>query len=179
MLRAPVTAADHILGPRDATLMLIEYGDYECPYCGRAFEVMAKLRREFGEDLGFVFRNFPLQAVHPSAMKAARAAESAGLQGKFWEMHEQLFTHQDDLDDESLLTLAAKINLELEPFVRDLSGARVVRHIRGDIEGGERSGVDGTPAFFINGLRYEGVWEFEPFRDYLRGMLREGMERAA
>jgi protein-disulfide isomerase len=130
---------DHIRGPKKAPVTLLEYGDFECPYCGQAYPVVEAVRQHMGKDLRFVYRHFPLVNAHPHAEAAAEAAEAAGAQHKFWEMHDMLFEHQDALED------------------RDLLGPRV----REDFMSGVRSGVNGTPSFFINGLRYDGPRDVE------------------
>ena len=155
-LALPVNEEDHFAGNRDAPVVLVEYGDYECPYCGQAFLVVQALRRQLGDALGFVFRNFPLIEAHPHALVAAAAAEAAALQDRFWSMHDTLFTRQDALDPESLLLYARALDLDLERFVADASSDGVARRIERDIESGVASGVPGTPTFFVNGHRHTG-----------------------
>jgi diadenylate cyclase len=152
---------DHTLGRATAPVTLVKYGDYECPYCGRMHPVVKELRERLGDRLRFVFRHFPLDSVHPNARRAAEAAEAAAVQGRFWEMHDLLYENQDDLDDEALRRYAAEIGLDLERFQDDLEERRHASHVREDRLGGERSGVDGTPAFFVNGVRYEGSLDLE------------------
>src|SRR5689334_3482382 len=119
-LRVPVTDADHVQGPKDAPLELVEYGDYECPYCGQAHYIVKQLQQALQDELRFVFRNFPLSQIHPDAVSAARAAEAAALQGKFWEMQDILYENQDNLDSESVLQYAAELDLDLSKFVTDM-----------------------------------------------------------
>lgn len=157
-LRVPVSKADHAQGPADAPLVLVEYGDYECPFCGQAYYVVQRTQRAFGNDLRFVFRNFPLTQIHPHAMNAARAAEAAALQDRFWEMHDTLYENQENLDDESLLAYATSLELDLQRFADDMFSQQVEERILYDLEGGARSGVNGTPTFFINGFRFDGDW---------------------
>ena len=116
-LRVPVSNADHSQGPKNAPLVLVEYGDYECPHCGRAYPIVKQVQQTLGNELLFVFRNFPLAEIHPHAMNAARAAEAAGRQGRFWEMHDLLFENQDRLDDQSLQAYASSLELDLDKFV--------------------------------------------------------------
>ncbi|MHA3770229.1 DsbA family protein [Verrucomicrobiota bacterium sgz303538] len=156
MLAVPVSERDHIQGPFDTPLTLLEYGDYECPFCGEAYPVVKAIQEALGGELRFVFRNFPLTNMHPHAEHAAEAAEAAGEQGSFWEMHDMLYENQDALDDESLAQYAAALGLDAHRLIREvLAGAHVPR-IREDFMSGVRSGVNGTPTFFMNGVRYDG-----------------------
>ncbi|WRL67237.1 DsbA family protein [Blastococcus brunescens] len=147
---------DHVRGPVDAPLTLVEYGDMECPFCGRATGVVSELRNRFGDDLRYVFRHLPLLEVHPHAQLAAEAVEAAGAQGRFWEMHDKLFAHQDALEAPDLLDHASALGLDLERFARELGDGTHAQHIRDDVAGGEASGVEGTPTFFVNGVRHTG-----------------------
>jgi protein-disulfide isomerase len=155
-LALPVNDEDHFAGNPDAPVVLVEYGDYECSFCGQAYPIVQLLRRQFGDALAFVFRNFPLTQAHPHALLAAEAAETAGLQGRFWPMHDTLFTHQDALDPESLLLYARALDLDLERFVADANSEDVARRIERDIASGVASGVPGTPTFFVNDRRHTG-----------------------
>jgi len=155
-LAIPVGETDHAQGPADAPLTLVEYGDYECPYCGKAYPVVKEIQKRMGDRLRFVFRNFPLNTIHEHAGVAAQAAEAAAAQGKFWEMHDILYEHQDDLADRDLREYALKVGLEIYRFDADLSGEKYAKRVRDDFRGGVRSGVNGTPTFFINGVRYNG-----------------------
>jgi NhaA family Na+:H+ antiporter len=150
---------DHLRGSLDAPVTLVEYGDYQCPFCGAAHPQVETVRAAMGDDLAFVFRHFPLAEVHPFAEPAAEAAEAAGAQGRFWEMHDQLFTHQQALSPEYLLLYATTIGLDVDRFATELANRvhapRVVEHV----ESGVASGVQGTPTFFINGLHYPGSYE--------------------
>ncbi|MDN5940955.1 MAG: DsbA family protein [Nitrospira sp.] len=156
-LTVPVGERDHIQGPTEAPVTLVEYGDYECSYCGQAYFVVKELQRLLGNRLRFVFRNFPLTTVHPYAQRAAEAAEAAGAQGKFWEMHDHLFEHQQELDDKHQKKYAAQLGLDLSRFNRDMSEHRYAARIREDLLSGVRCGVNGTPTFCINGVRYDGA----------------------
>jgi protein-disulfide isomerase len=158
-LTPPVSESDHTLGPEDAPVTLVEYGDFECGHCGSAHEVITSLLDQRQGDIRFVFRNFPLTQSHPHAQQAAEAAEAAGAQGKFWEMHDQLYEHQDALDTDSLASHAAAIGLDVERFKRDLSDHTYAEKVRTDFMSGVRSGVNGTPTFFINGQRHDGPWD--------------------
>lgn len=160
-LALPISDKDHAQGSADAPITLVEYGDYECPDCLNAQPIVAQLRRHFGDRLRFVFRHFPQSSVHPRASAAALAAEAAGMQERFWDMHEALFRHQKELIDLDLTHLALRIGLEVYQFQRDSESEISVRRIRSDYDGGVQSGVRGTPTFFINGRRYTGPAEVE------------------
>jgi protein-disulfide isomerase len=155
-LSPSVSAKDHMRGPMTAPVVLVEYGDYQCPFCAEFHDTMKMLLRAMGDNLCFVFRNFPLAEAHPYAEHAAEAAEEAGEMGKFWPMHDLLYENQQALDDASLLTYAKHLGLEQVKFKAALSGKHSAR-IREDFMGGVRSGVNGTPALFINGQRYDGM----------------------
>jgi protein-disulfide isomerase len=174
-LHVPVSdQRDHVLGPADAPVTLVEYGDYECPYCGRAYPIVKRLREEMGGRMRFVFRNFPLNTIHEHAGVAAQAAEAAAAQGKFWEMHNLLFEHQDDLAEADLRGYALRLGLEIYRFDADLSSEVFARRVREDFRGGIRSGVNGTPTFFINAARYNGSLEFDELREAVEQAAREG-----
>ena len=161
MLTPPVTARDHIQGPAKAGIVLVEYGDYECPYCGEAYPIVKELQRRLAGQLRFSFRNFPLANAHPHAEHAAEAAEAAGAQGLFWEMHDVLYENQQALEDENLLEYASALGLDLPRFTRDLSEHVYAPKVREDFRSGVRSGVNGTPSFFINGVRYNGPYDLQ------------------
>ncbi|MCL7455361.1 MAG: DsbA family protein, partial [Anaerolineae bacterium] len=150
----PVGARDHVLGPDDAPVTLVEYGDYECPHCRQAGPVIRALRERFGDRLRYVYRHFPIQPSHPHAQLAAEAAEAAGAQGKFWEMHDLLFEYQGALDQAHLVQYAADLGLDVRRFERDLVDRTHRERVRQDFQSGVRSGASGTPTFYLNGLRY-------------------------
>jgi len=152
----PVTDRDHLRGAARAVVTLVEYGDYQCPFCGQAFPVLRDIEARFQRDLAFVFRNFPLTEVHPFALGAALAAEAASVQGRFWAMHDQLFEHQDALEPDMLIAYATELGLDLDRFTTDLAGQRYLSRIRDDFVGGVHGGVNGTPTLFIDGERYDG-----------------------
>ncbi|HEV7663026.1 MAG TPA: thioredoxin domain-containing protein [Chloroflexota bacterium] len=160
-LTPPIGDRDHVVGPVSAPVTVVEYGDYECPYCGMAHPIVKELRRRMGNQIRFAFRHFPLSRVHPHAERAAEAAEAAGAQGppRFWQMHDMLYEHQDALEDEDLLVYAAEIGLDMDRFVADLESGRHARKVREDFISGVRSGVNGTPTFFINGRRHQGSYD--------------------
>jgi protein-disulfide isomerase len=159
-LSVPVSERDHIRGRVDAPLTLLEYGDYECDYCGRAYAVVRAVREHFGERLRFAFRNFPHSSIHPHASVAAQAAETAAAQGKFWEMHDLLYNHQTELAAADLTHYALQIGLELYHFESDMGAETFATRVAADHQGGVESGVRRTPTFFINDLLYEGPAEF-------------------
>lgn len=166
-----VHSNDHIYGNENAALELVEYGDYECPYCGRAYPIIKSIQQELGEDLKFVFRSFPLPKIHPHAISAAIATEAAGLQDKFWEMHDIVFENQKALDAENIFLLAQAIGLDLEQFKNDIQQKELADRVEQSFESGLRSGVNRTPSFFINGKKYEGSWEENKFLQYLKDQL--------
>jgi protein-disulfide isomerase len=161
-LSVPVsTERDHIQGPPDAAVTLVEYGDYECPYCGAAYPIIKEVKARMGDGLRFVFRNFPISTSHPHAEQAAEAAEAAGAQGRFWEMHDLLFENQKRLGDEDLRAYAESIGLDLERFDKELTEHAHAARVREDFMSGVRSGVNGTPTFFINGARHDDAYDVE------------------
>jgi protein-disulfide isomerase len=160
-LRPEVTAADHSQGRDDAPILLVEYGDYQCPYCGAAHPVVRSLQQHFGDRLRFVFRNFPLTEVHPDALHAAEAAESVSVASgadAFWEMHHTLFLHQRALDDAHLGAYAESVGANANHVLADLASGTLEEKVHADFLSGVHSGVNGTPTFFINGVRFEGDW---------------------
>ena len=173
----PVAGRDHVQGPIDAPMSLLEYGDYQCPYCGEAYPIIKAVQERLGDKLCFAFRNFPLVNSHPYAEHAAEAAEAAAAQGKFWQMHDLLFENQDALDDESLAEYAATLRLDARRLIAEvLAGAHAAR-IRDDLRSGDRGGVNGTPAFFVNGLRYEGEPDVDALVAALTGRSSFRMRR--
>ena len=155
-LTLPVVKRDHIQGPIDAPIALVEYGDYECPYCGQAYPIIKAIQERLGDRLCFAFRNFPLTNSHPHAQHAAEAAEAAGAQGKFWEMHDLLFENQEALDDENLGEYAATLGLDASRLIDEVFTGVHSARVREDFRSGARGGVNGTPTLFINGVRHEG-----------------------
>jgi protein-disulfide isomerase len=166
-LQPPVSDADHRAGPEEAPLTLVEYGDYECPHCGRAYPIVQEVQRRMGSRLRFVFRNFPLAEAHPHAEHAAEAAEAAAAQGKFWEMHDAIFEHQAALEDADLVHYAKALALDAGRVKHELTTHVHAPRVREDFSSGLRSGVNGTPTFFINGTRYDGSWDLETLLEAL------------
>ena len=170
-LKIPVSASDHIQGDAQAAITLVEYGDYECPHCGAAYPIVKRVQTHFGKRLRFVFRNFPLVQTHPNAQSAAEAAEFAAAHGKFWEMHDAIFENQRELSTDFLLRLAEKLGLDGRVLANSLKKEEFGEKVRADFLGGVRSGVNGTPTFFINNHRHDGPFDY--------GDLVEAIERAA
>jgi protein-disulfide isomerase len=165
---------DHVQGPADAPVTLLEYGDYQCPYCGAAHPIVKALQRHLGDNLRFAFRHFPLATIHEYAEGAAEAAEAAGAQGKFWQMHDTLFENQPVLDLESLVGYAEELGLDVERFATELENHVHAPRVREDFISGIRSGVNGTPTFFINGVRHEGSFDFETMLEAIQAR-RQGL----
>jgi len=159
---------DHIRGPEeDALVTLVEYGDFECPYCGQAEPAVRELIKEYGE-LRFVFRHLPLTDVHPHAQLAAEAAEAAGEQGKFWEMHDMLLDHQDALNVPDLLRYARELGLDVGNFAADLRRHAGAGHIAEDVDSADLATVSGTPTFFVNGIRHYGAYDLATLKEAVR-----------
>lgn len=167
-----ITRRDHVLGPPDAPVTLLEYGDYQCPYCGAAHPIVKALQRQLADSLRFAFRHFPLTTVHEYAEGAAEAAEAAGAQGKFWEMHDTLFENQPALDFESLVGYAEELGLDVERFATELENQVYAARVKEDFISGVRSGVNGTPTFFINGVRHEGSFDYETMLEAIQARMR-------
>ena len=170
-LTRPVSDDDHQQGPANAPVTLVEYGDYECPYCGEAHPIVQAIQREMGNRIRFVFRNFPLTQVHPHAQVAAEAAEAAGAQEAFWPYHDRLFEHQRDLSTHALIGHARDLRLSLDRFERALEQHAFEERVRADFMSGVRSGVNGTPTFFVNGIRHDDSYEYD--------VLLKAVERAS
>jgi protein-disulfide isomerase len=161
MLKAPVTQEDHIQGDENAPLTLVEYGDYECPYCGLAYPIVKRIQKHFGKHLRFVFRNFPLVESHPHAGMAALTAEFAATHNKFWEMHDLLYENQNALTIPDLLNYAKLLDLSAADLQIAIENETFADKIKADFLGGVRSGVNGTPSFYINGNRHNGSFGYE------------------
>ena len=159
-LTPPVNKNDHILGPGDGSLELVEYGDYQCPHCGAAHPVVKQIQHAFGKELTFVFRHFPLSNVHEYALPAAITAEAAARQNKFWQMHDTIFENQALLNDHAFIEFAQAIGLNISKFKMDVLDETLAEKVESHFESGVRSGVNGTPSFFINGHKYNGSYDF-------------------
>jgi protein-disulfide isomerase len=170
-LKVPVNDQDHVQGPEHASATLVEYGDFECPYCGLAYPIVKQVQKHFGERLRFVFRNFPLAEAHPHAVAAAETAEFAGANGRYWPMHDLLFENQRRFSPKFFLSLAQELKLSRETLREALDQGVYAGRVSEDFNSGVRSGVNGTPTFFINGRRHDAPYDFE--------VLVAAIERAA
>ncbi len=170
-LTPAVNLADHVFGDSSALIELVEYGDYECPYCGRAYPIVKNIQQQLGSDMRFAFRNFPLRKIHPNAFSAAVATEAAALQHKFWEMHDIVFENQKNLRIENILRLATAIDIDPERLNTDMQQKGLIEKVEKDFESGIRSGVNRTPTFFINGEKFAGDWENGELLQFLKGLV--------
>jgi len=158
-LRPPVNDKDHVAGSDLASIELVEYGDYQCPHCGAAYPVIKNIQSKMGNEIRFIFRNFPLSDAHPFAFAAAVATEAAAIQNKFWQMHDIIFENQHLLSEAGLLRMAANAGLDVEQFSNDIERQELLLKVEQDFESGIHSGVNGTPSFFINGIKFNGSTE--------------------
>lgn len=158
-LTPPVNKDDHAQGSPDAPVTLVEYGDFQCPHCGAAHPILKQLQQMHGKNMRLIFRHFPLSNSHPMAIPAAMAAEAAARQGKFWEMHDMIFEHQDQLSPEAFIKFAGKLKLDIKTFEADSEDVSLAEKVDASFESGVRSGVNGTPSFFINGAKYNGGYD--------------------
>jgi protein-disulfide isomerase len=158
-LLVPVSDDDHVQGPAAASLTLVEYGDYECPDCGRLFGIIRDLQHALGERLRIVYRHYPLSGIHPNAQQAAEAAQAAGAQGQFWEMHDLLFRNQNALQRNHLLAYAQSLALDVDRFRAELKKQVYRERVREDFRRGVENGVYGTPGLFLNEVRHAGAWD--------------------
>ncbi len=170
-LKVPVGPDDHAQGPADAPVTLLEYGDYECSHCGHAYPIVKALQRKFGNQLRFVFRNFPLREIHPNAEVAAETAEFAATRGKFWDMHDLIFENQNSLSEQMLEELAHGLTLDRQALRDALRSGTFAERVQGDFSSGVRNGVNGTPTFFINSQRHDGDFELETLLQAIQKMI--------
>ena len=171
-LAAPVGAADHVLGPSQAPVTVVEYGDFECPNCKQAAPAVKIMLARFAGRVRFVYRHFPLEGVHPHALQAALAAEAAGAQGKFWAMHDLLFENQRQLELPQLRRCAQQLDLDMARYDAGIVDERHLQRVRAHIESGERSGVRGTPGFFVNGAVQDVSFGMEHLLEGVAAALR-------
>ena len=171
ILKIPVHTEDHIQGNRSAAITVVKYGDYQCPYCQLAFFVVKQLQEHFGPQMRFVFRNFPLKESHPLAQMAAETAEFAGALGYFWEMHDLIYENQAELSPALFIQLAESLGLSGSDLKISLEKQVFAPKIQSDFIGGVRSGVNGTPTFFINEERYNGPFQFEPMASAIESIF--------
>ncbi|MCC6705503.1 MAG: thioredoxin domain-containing protein [Thermomicrobiales bacterium] len=170
-LAVPVDEHDHVIGPIDAPVTLVEYGDYQCSDCKAAMAIMRDVQRALGDHVRIVFRHFPLQRTHPYALGAAVAAEAAADQGRFWEYHDRLFQRQPELDRPDLIAYAIAIGLDHRAFEAALDDPALADRVTADFRGGVRSDVNGTPTLYINGARYDGLLTFEGIVGAIEGAM--------
>jgi protein-disulfide isomerase len=159
-LKPPVDARDHMRGDPKSAIILVEYGDFQCPHCGAAYPIVKQIEKKYSKDLAFVFRQFPLSESHPFAVAAAVASEAAAIQGRFWEMHALLFEYQSRLSAATILHHAKTLELDMVRFEKDIQDPALFKKVDASFESGILSGVNGTPSFFINGIKYNGSYDF-------------------
>jgi protein-disulfide isomerase len=167
-LAKPLDQTDHVLGPEDAPVTLVEYGDFQCPHCRAAHFYLKNVLATMGDDVRFVFRHMPLTQVHPMAQPAAEAAEAAGAQGKFWPMHDSIYENQDLLSPALLTRLGQRLGLDMQRFIDDVQSHHFLPKVKEDFMSAVRSGAAGTPSFFINGEPYAGSFDDESLIEALR-----------
>jgi protein-disulfide isomerase len=172
-LKIPIGPDDHIQGDESAVCSLVEYGDYECPHCGAAYPIVKRLQKHFGNRLRFVYRNFPLSQIHSHAESAAETAEFAGSKGKFWEMHDLLFENQEQLGSGLYAELCKTLGLAASELQEALATRKYQAHVRSDFTGGVRSGVNGTPTFFIDGERYDDSFDYPTLMGAINAAISE------
>jgi protein-disulfide isomerase len=170
-LSVAVSARDHIEGDAEAPCILVEYGDYQCPSCGAAYPIVKRVQKHFGKRVAFVFRNFPLAQLHPYAEAAAETAEFAAEQAKFWPMHDLLYENQEQLDKDLFVELATQLDLSSEKLLSALREKRFESRVKTDFSSGVRSGVNGTPTFFINGQRHDGSYDYDSLVEAINEVL--------
>jgi protein-disulfide isomerase len=170
-LRPSFSDKDHFQGDIHASLELMEYGDYQCPHCGRAYPIIKQIQSQLGKELKFVFRNFPLSESHPQAFEAAVAAEAAGLQNAYWKMHDYLFEYQSRLPLSPFEAFAEALGLDSRRLIHDMQDPTLSAKVDADFDSGLHSGVNGTPTFFINGKRYDDSWDEDSLLAHLQQML--------
>src|SRR5579883_106886 len=161
LLKVPVSNKDHIQGNNNARITLVEYGDFQCPYCGQAYPIIKRVQEHFGSQLRFVFLNFPLTEIHQFAEMAAETAEFAAKHNRFWEMHDLLFENQANLGQDLLVELTQKLQLPVPDLMNSLQSSTFEEKIKQDFLGGVRSGVNGTPAFYINNVRFDESYDYD------------------
>ena len=175
ILKPPVNKQDHIQGPPDALVTLVEYGDFQCPHCGAAHPIIQKIQKSFGKKMRFVFRHFPLSNSHEYAFTAAVAAEAASKQNKFWEMHDMLFERQAEFSENAFVVFGNDLGLNLHQFKKDLTDETLSERVQMDFESGMRSGVNGTPSFYINEHKYNGSYDFDSMHQEIAEKIQKSL----
>ena len=172
---------DHVRGGEraDDVVTVLVYGDFLCPYCRRLRQVMARLRQALGDRLAYVFRHYPNETAHPGATFMARAAEAAGKQNRFWEMHDHFYGQEKVAGEKEALEFAKSLGLDMERFRRDMDADEVHRHVEDDLANGKRNGVTGTPTLFVDGIRYDGAWDFYSLLEALKRPIAVKVQRSA
>jgi protein-disulfide isomerase len=160
-LKPPVNEKDHIKGTLHAPVILVEYGDFQCPHCGAAHPILKEIEKIYKDRLAFIFRHFPLAEYHPYAQMAAVASEAAANQGKFWQMHDLIFENQESLSPQTLLILAKGLKLDMNTFEKDIKDPKLFEKVEANFESGVISGVNGTPSFYINSMKFNGSYDFQ------------------
>src|SRR5882672_8123701 len=181
-LQRPIDRArDHVRGGGAAqgVVSVVMYGDYLCPYCRRLRTILSRLRQALGDRLAYAFRHFPNERAHPGAELISRAAEAAGLQGRFWEMHDLLYEKEPPLAEKDVIGFAASLKLDMERFRRDLEADATRQRVADDLVEGKRNGVSATPTFFVDGIRYDGAWDFYSMLETLERPIAERVQRSA
>ena len=172
-LKPPVSSQDHIEGNPRSPVVLVEYGDFQCPHCGAAYPIVKRIQKKFKSQLAFVFRHFPLTEAHPYAQIAAVAAEAAANQGQFWEMHDLIYENQESLSLETLVLLAQSLKLDMKIFQKDMKNPGLLEKVEADFESGVVSGVNGTPSFYINGLKFNGSYDYETLSEAIEYVISQ------
>jgi protein-disulfide isomerase len=170
-LKPPVSEQDHVKGDIHAPVVLVEYGDFQCPHCGAAFPIVNHIEETYKKKLAFVFRHFPLAESHPYAQAAAVASEAAANQGKFWQMHSLIYKNQNELGLEMLLALAQSLKLDMKIFQQDFKDPKLFKKVEDNFESGIVSGVNGTPSFYINGTKYNGAYDYESLSEAIGSFI--------
>lgn len=175
-LKTPPSIHDHKMGPLNAKVVIVEYGDFECPHCGVFYQVIEQLLSEFKTDLCYIYRHFPLPHIHPHAMLAALASEAGNLQSEFWNMHGLLYQNYDRLSPELIFECAEELGLDMDQFKKDIRRQDLVEKINFDINSGDSNGVKGTPTLFINDQLFEGPATYHPLREKIGKIINESEE---
>ena len=172
-LKPPVSEQDHVKGDLHAPVVLVEYGDFQCPYCGAAYPIVKQIEKDYKEKMAFVFRHFPLAEIHPFAQAAAVASEAAANQGKFWQMHALIYENQHLLGLEMLLQLAESLKLDMNIFSHDFKDPKLFKKVEDNFESGILSGVNGTPSFYINGIKFNDSYDHESLTRAIDQAIKE------
>ena len=176
-LKPPASIEDHMMGKLNASVILVEYGDFQCPHCGAAYPILKEIEKKFKDSIAFIFRHFPLSESHPMALPAAISAEAAANQGRFWQMHDLIFENQYRLSPQTLLHLAETLKLDMKTFQKDIQNPKLSEKVEANFESGIQSGVNGTPSFYINGSKFNGSYDFLSLSHAVEEGLSEPQEK--